>query len=790
MSETRAAILIAQDDGGDDLRLSSILMQEGYRVEALTATRPFLAEFRRLTPTLILLDSGLHGGNVFALCARLREQGDVPILMLVPDDEAMIERAYSVGATDVLLKPARATILRRRVRILIDGQREAMRARAYETRWQQTFERNRSIQLIVNPKGGQIVDANPAACAFYGYARDELRGKLISDLEEPSPPKHETSLFNFRHRAASGQIYDVKIFSSPFESDGQTLVYMIVHDVTKRKLAEAEAPPAGDVLAEALRNTAAALSSTLDQNEVLDRILEQVNLVVPGESANIMLIEAGVARVARSRGYENRLGTLSTADVAMHVRETPTLNWMVENNRALVIPDVDSFPGWVKLGTDTNWFKSYVGAPIRIGNYVIGFLNIDSNVSRSFSEIEADHLQIFADQAAIAIRNSRLFERVRRQAAEMERRVFQRTAELDFERGQLSAIMDAMTEGVAYTEFANGDYRTRYVNQALVHMTGYEVEEWINQSVNLFRNQDMNDEDFAHLLDIVGENLRSRGDWTYEARLTRKDGTEFDAMTITTAIRSSDRKIAGAVTVVRDISREKALQQERERFVAYASHELRTPITNLKTRLYLMRRQPERMDEHMRVLETVTDRMKRLVEDLLDISRFERGVIKLEFKDVILQDLIRNVVQIQQPEAERKRLALTMAIAETPIHVHADAERLAQVVTNLIINAINYTPDGNGQIEVRLSQVCDVTGNLALVEVEDSGIGIAEEHLPHIFQPFYRVVSQVEGAGLGLSITREIVELHGGEVEVTSRLGIGSTFRFWLPVLDKPQEEA
>ncbi len=788
MSETRAAILIAQDDSGDDLRLSPILIQEGYRVEALTATRPFLAEFRRLTPTLILLDSGLRGGNVFALCARLREQGDVPILMLVPDDEAMIERAYSVGATDVLLKPVRTAILRRRVRTLIDGQRDALRAQAYEARMQQIFERNRSIQLIVNAKGGQIVDANPAACAFYGYTRDELRSKTIRDLEVPSQTKQETSLFHFHHRAASGQIHDVKIFSSPFESDGQTLIYMIVHDVTRRRKPEAGQSPTTDVLAEALRNTAAALSSTLDQNEVLDRILEQVNLVVPGESANIMLIEAGVARVARSRGYENRLGTISSEDVAMNVRETPTLNWMVENNRALVIPDVDEFTGWITKAPYPDWLKSYVAAPIRIGNYVIGFLNIDSSVPHSFSELEADHLQIFADQAAIAIRNSRLFERVRRQAAEMERRVFQRTAELDFERGQLSAIMDAMTEGVAYTEYIGGEYRTRYVNQALVHMTGYDVEEWISQSVNLFRSKDMSDEDFAHLLEAIGENLVSRGDWIYEARLQRKDGTEFDAMTITTAIRSGKTQIVGAVTVVRDISREKALRQERERFVAYASHELRTPITNLKTRLYLMRRQPERMEEHMRVLETVTDRMKRLVEDLLDISRFERGIIKLEFKDVILQDLLRNVVQIQQPEAERKQLALAMKFEEAPIHVHADPERLAQVITNLIINAINYTPDGNGQIEVRLSKVCDVTGNLALVEVEDCGVGIAEEHLPHIFQPFYRVVSQVEGAGLGLSITREIVELHGGEIEVTSRLGVGSTFRFWLPLLDQEEE--
>ena len=258
-------------------------------------------------------------------------------------------------------------------------------------------------------------------------------------------------------------------------------------------------------------------------------------------------------------------------------------------------------------------------------------------------------------------------------------------------------------------------------------------------------------------------------------------------MTISTAVVMPGSDNTGAVTVIRDVSKEKALQQQKERFVAYASHELRTPITNLKTRLYLMRRQPERMEGHMRVLEHVTDRMKRLVEDLLDVSRFERGVIKLDFQNVLLQDLIRTLVQVQQPEAERKQLQLACALPDTPLYVHADSERLAQVITNLLTNAINYTPTG-GKIDVRLNRICDVTGALAQVEVEDSGIGISEEHLPHIFQPFYRVISQVEGTGLGLSISKEIVELHGGEIEVSSQIGMGSNFRFWLPLIESDQE--
>ncbi len=785
MDDTRASILIAQDQRAGELALLPMLSQEGYRVQQIGDTRPFAAEFHRQTPALIVLDSAYLRGDAFGLCARLSEQGTTPILMITPNDRDLIERAFRVGASDVLIAPLHPTLLRQRVRALIDAQVQSTRARRYELRWQQSFERNRAVQLVVNPENGRIVDANPAACAFYGYTREEFQRKRVIDLEMPSSYENEFSLFNFHHRTASGQLREVKISSSPLEYNGKTLLYLIIFDLTKPKQAAARQTDQR-VLAEALRNTAEALSSTLDQDEVLDRILEQVNLVVPSESANIMLIQAGVARVVRSRGYEALKKQALISAIRLTVRDTPTLAWMVEHNRALAIPNTDDYEGWQKLEATHGWLKSYVSAPIHSGNYVIGFLNIDSSVPGRFGDVDAQHLQVFADQAAIAIRNARLFERVRHQATEMERRVVQRTAELESERGQLRAIMDAMTEGVAYTEYANGQYHTLYVNQALEQMSGYSPEDWHASSLHLFRGKGQSAEAFEHVLNTAADALRDTGCWRYEVRLMRKDGSEFDAVTITTRVDSSDR--VGLVTVIRDVSSEKALQQQKERFVAYASHELRTPITNLKTRLYLMRRQPERMDEHMRVLEEVTDRMKRLVEDLLDISRFERGVINLNFQELVLQDLLRNLVKVQEPEAQRKQLTLSASLPAPPIYVHADIERLAQVVTNLLTNAINYTPPG-GRIEVRLTRVRDVD-DLALVEVEDTGIGIAEEHLPHIFQPFYRVVSQIDGSGLGLSITQEIVELHGGDIDVTSQLGVGSTFRFWLPIIDPRTESA
>ena len=782
MDNPRASILIAQGDR--ELALAPLLDREGYRVQETHDARPFLIEYSRMKPDLVVLDGDLPGGDAYMLCARLNEGEGITILMLVPDHEESIDRAFRMGATDVLIKPVNPTIFCNRVRAFVQAHHYQAQARAYDRRWQQTFERNRAIQLIVNPQNGQIVDANPAACSFYGYTRDEFQGKLIVDLDVPTGNNIvETTLFNFRHRTASGQLRDVKIFSSPIDYGGKTLLFLVICDISKSSGRDVT-PPA---LAEALRNTSAALCDSVDQGEMLDRILEQVSLVVPGDSCNIMLIEDGVAHVVRSRGY-SASGRQAVIDrLRMDVSTTPTLRWMIENDHALAIANTDFYDGWVRYDATESWLKSYVAAPIRLDNQVIGFLSIDSSKPNRFNDADAENLQVFADQAAVAIRNAALFQQVSLQSNDLQRHVHERTTELEYERSQMRAIIDAMTEGVAYTEYIDGEYHTHYINQALEVIAGYSPDDWNRHSLNLLRPKGMTDEAFGRMLNGANYELRSRGFWRHDLPLTRKDGTEFDALTITSLVEGKDPEVVGLVTVIRDVSKEKLLQKQQEQFVSYASHELRTPITNLKTRLYLLRNQPERLEEHLSVLDYVTDRMKRLVEDLLDISRFERGVIQLNFRDVVLQDVISKLVRVQQPEAEHKRLLLRCELPDEPIHVDADPDRLAQVITNLVINAINYTAPG-GRITTRLSHFRDVTGDLALVEVEDTGVGITEEHLPHIFQPFYRIPSEVEGSGLGLSISKEIIELHGGEIDVASQFGVGTTFCFWLPMVNVPSK--
>jgi PAS domain S-box-containing protein len=528
-------------------------------------------------------------------------------------------------------------------------------------------------------------------------------------------------------------------------------------------------------LAEALRQTTATISTTLDLNEVLDRILTQLSIIAPIKSVDIMLIENGLAHIVRSMGYGEYEAELRK--VYLPVDSTPNLRKMVETGRPLVIHDTREFEDWVDIEA-SRWMRSVISTPIRLEGQTIGFLNMTSEVPNQFTVEHAQQLQAFADQVAIAIRNARLYEQVRQNAVALESLVQERTAELDVERRRIQIILDATGEGVFYTE----GLVIRYANDALYRVTGYQQDELIGQpGITLFK-EEVSSLERRRLHSVINQ-LRRDKIWRGELRLRRKDGSPFDAGLTISLVGEAEDKPLRAVTIVRDISKEKVLQAQRSRFVAHASHELRTPITNLKTRLYLLRRRPDDLEYHLSILDEVTDRMKKLVEDLLDISRLERGIIPLKRERLLVQPLLERIVQVQQPEAERKEQRLMLQAPSTPLYVSGDAERLTQVITNLLTNAINYTP-ANGSICVRVET--DTPGRTVLIQVQDTGIGINHDNLPHIFQPFFRVVSEVEGTGLGLSIAKEIVELHDGTIDVQSCFGVGSTFTVRLGLLPQP----
>ncbi len=221
----------------------------------------------------------------------------------------------------------------------------------------------------------------------------------------------------------------------------------------------------------------------------------------------------------------------------------------------------------------------------------------------------------------------------------------------------------------------------------------------------------------------------------------------------------------------------------KNQFVATV-HELRTPLTGLNLYLDLIgRTEPQRQQRYLSIMKKEIKRMEQNVADILTLARLEEIGGEQQSMPVDFASLVQQVVTIQQPVAATKGLILTLTVGDGPFQMNGRARQLTHVIINLIANAIRYTE--TGWIRVRLER--DTAGRISL-EVADSGIGIAPEMLPHIFEPFFRSPRAQQtsnvGTGLGLSIVQEVVKIHGGSIIVTSEMGKGSVFQVWLPAAD------
>ncbi|MEP6998986.1 MAG: ATP-binding protein [bacterium] len=240
---------------------------------------------------------------------------------------------------------------------------------------------------------------------------------------------------------------------------------------------------------------------------------------------------------------------------------------------------------------------------------------------------------------------------------------------------------------------------------------------------------------------------------------------------------------AGAVVTVLDLTMLRRLETIRRDFVANVSHELKTPLTAVSGFAETLLDDGIPADQRRRFVETIRDnamRMQRIVDELLDLSRIESGGWRPQIGIVDVGAVVSDVFTALQPNASSRGLTLTSAISPQATRVNADATAFRQVITNLVENAVRYTKAGNVALETRVGD------GGTWVDVRDTGIGIAAEHLPRIFERFYRVDAgrsrQQGGTGLGLAIVRHLVDAHGGRVEATSTVGRGTTISVFFPV--------
>lgn len=362
---------------------------------------------------------------------------------------------------------------------------------------------------------------------------------------------------------------------------------------------------------------------------------------------------------------------------------------------------------------------------------------------------------------------------------------------LKLERNKLEAMVMSIADGVVVCEDSGVIVM---VNEAASRMLGVKSPALLEgRNIKDYATTE-GDKCFQTVMDAFREFRKKASQMSEEGR--QKAGpfsrqVELPELTLKVLLSSIEEERLGFVMVMHDVTREAEVDKLKTNFISNVSHELRTPVTTIKSYVDTLYNHGTDLDsqtynEFIETIHVETERLKKMVNDILDFSRLEEGGVNLEKQWQELSPVINLTVQSVKVLAQQKELTLTTSLESNLPKVLINSESIERVLRNLLSNAIKYTSQG-GRIKVRAE--LDETGDHVEVTVQDNGIGIADEHLPFIFDRFYRVenkVHTIKGTGLGLHLVKVAIEdYHDGEVFVKSKLGEGAIFGFRLPVVKK-----
>ncbi|MFL5276644.1 MAG: ATP-binding protein [Myxococcales bacterium] len=436
------------------------------------------------------------------------------------------------------------------------------------------------------------------------------------------------------------------------------------------------------------------------------------------------------------------------------------------------VPSDEAFAAMKEIG-----LASAILAPLLDGQKPLGTVILASagRGGRRYTRDDVDFVVAIADRAALAVRNARLVQKL----AEERDRLDRARAQAEERAAQMLAVFQADPNGIALFD-ANGVLR--FVSPRVAELFGTDLEGFLGKHhdeafrVDL-RGDGKNEELMVQMRSIFADREHPSTD----EFLVRK--TNRWIRRSSTPVRSESGAYLGRMFVYMDVTAEKQLDRERSEFLTVAAHELRTPLTPLSMYLQGIERrlarglpiEPELVVKARRQV----GRLSRLVEDLLDVSRLESGRLTLSRDRVALDQIVSEVVSDFRAAAPQHEIVLRRPTRG--VQAMGDRERLEQVVVNLVQNAIKYSPQG-GRVEVSVER----NGSQARVTVTDEGIGIPKDEQRHIFERFFRAQNATTrnygGLGIGLYVSNEIVERHGGAFEVVSEPGKGTTFGFTIPL--------
>lgn len=348
-----------------------------------------------------------------------------------------------------------------------------------------------------------------------------------------------------------------------------------------------------------------------------------------------------------------------------------------------------------------------------------------------------------------------------------------RISEIEAEKVKLTAILNSMAEGVVAVDCKN---QILMLNQAAETIFGVPKETAMARGlIEIARSTELNE--------MMKEAIEKQTLVAREIEFSLPERKALKANAV--GVSRCEGGLCG-ILVLHDITELRRLENLRREFVANVSHELKTPITSIQGFIETLAegalQEPERSREFLKMMQEDAERLTRLIDDLLELSKIESEEVPLRLDTLNLRQEIEQILTLFQPHLAKKNIAVENHVPhDAKSEVVADRDRLRQVLINLIDNAIKFSKEGG-----RITFTSESVGDQIHVSVEDTGVGIPEKAIPRIFERFFRVDKarsrELGGTGLGLAIVKHIVEAHGGKVACESQLGKGSKFSFTLPI--------
>ncbi len=527
-----------------------------------------------------------------------------------------------------------------------------------------------------------------------------------------------------------------------------------------------------------------ALTETLDLNEIISRALEMSSTNLGVSRGSIMLREQQSGELVCRAVLQDRGVVRSASQPIVFHNGGGLSGWVLNHQEPTRIDDVRLDKRWVIEAGRADDVRSVAAVPLMTRDATLGVLILTSPKISHFTEAHMRLLATIANEVAIAINNATLYSYITEMASRLADLLEQQREETSKSR----AILQSVTEGVIVLD---EERRIALFNPAAENVLGIPSAEVLNQSMAIlasFGHDEQQRKRAGLIYHGLGEGLEKAGEQQgiYSMSLVLPEPDQTIVVNIARVIGPDDQRY-GDVAVLRDVTREIEADRTKREFISKVSHELRTPLTAIKGHVDLLLigslgSLNATQNECLQVARKNANRLRDLIEDILDISRIESGKIKLYFGEVSIPAIINDVVQSLGLEAKNKNMQVVLELDDTLPTVIADQRRLTQVVLNLFSNAVKYTY-AQGTITVRAFLN---PASMMQIEVEDNGVGMSPEQLAKLFQPFYRADNplrdEVSGTGLGLSIAKSMIEQHGGEMWVQSEQGKGSTFSFIIPL--------